>query len=293
MNHRALLNKGKKPIRNRLRIPLCLLCAFVLMVAAVPVGIQAMRCILHPHILVRVYDEERMTQVLSHAKDAFEAQQNQYMDLAKCLDVARNGFATIFFSSLHEAEETCLRMKNDIVHREGFYLVGQMCRSGDISPWSRTALDYASYVELLERGSKRAEYYLSHVTMFDHLMKQEDPAAEKYLNLFSAVLEADMDCTASLYQLVYRSLADHEHIINGGWIPVFLLNEYQEEMEAEIVVSSGALYQRRVETLLKAEYELDAFYDTLPKPEKILLISDGSDMKIQPTPTPLPPYWMQ
>lgn len=216
-------------------------------------------------MLVSCYDAEHVTGVMNAAGLCYRNQLGQCEQMKRLLDASQAGYSVVYASAYRHYQEefdsTARYLKESMEWAHRGLL--QMKAGGSVLAWSGYPLDEKLYEMLYTRAAERAYAYEAYANKLSDMLMDEAALSdriEEYRACLTAVLEADMQASASLYQLVSRALVSQREMQVEGYPDPKTLSAMTQEHQEELFYLSEndlkTLCLERLKHFWQMEYQL-------------------------------------
>lgn len=216
-------------------------------------------------MLVACYDAEHVMSAMNAAGVCYQNQLGQCGQIKHMLEASQEGY-TVEYASAYRGYQEGLDSAEIDLRRTldwAYGTIRQMKAGGRAFAWSGYPVDEKLYEMLCSRAAVRIRAYETYTTkLSDMLMDPEvSPARlEEYRACLAAVIEADMQATTSLYQLVSRAMFSQRDMQVEGYPDPKTLSAMTSEQQEELLHLSEndlkTLCIERLERFWQAEYQL-------------------------------------
>ena len=253
----------KRNVKNTARVWLkrsVLLAAVLLLAAALGMALSGNRL-----MLVSCYDAEHVMGAMHAAGVCYLNQLEQCEQMKRMLDASQAGYSVEYARAYRHYQEDFdsaarqLKEKLEWAHKE----LVQLKAGGRVSVWSGYPLDEKFYEMLYTRAAERAYAYKTYTEKLSDMLMDEQAShdrIEEYRACLTAVVEADLQASASLYQLVSRALFDQREMQVEGYPDPQTLSAMTPEHQEELLYLSENDLKRlcleRLERFWQMEYQL-------------------------------------
>lgn len=224
-------------------------------------------------LLTPYYDPADVMDTFEAASHCLSEQLGQFGEIQGFVDAAAEEDLTAY-ASMYEYYTDCLKADRyymEQTREHSMNTARKMMHQGDVFKWSGHAFDLQLYDALACRGYVRSRAYEHELQMLNEIVWDEalrEQHAQVYIDLMSAVIEADGEVSVSLYQLVVRQLASMRELQRGDYSGDHSAFDCLSEAQIKELFHLAdnnlrELYMPRLHALWEAEHALEAYTERI------------------------------